>query len=73
MHPSSHLEGSKLFEFLKERFRHFPNKGKVDLPTEIGIGNVHKIGLFEKMTLLVVNSNEKWFKNLVHTTMISFI
>ena len=62
MHPSSHLEGSKLFEFLKESFRHFPNKGKVDLPREIGIGYVHKIGLFEKMTLLVVqctlNENE---------------
>jgi len=67
MHPSSHLEGSKLFEFLKESFRHFPNKGKVDLPREIGIGYVHKIGLFEKMTLLVVqctlNENEIGSRN----------
>ncbi len=67
MHPNAHLEGSKLFEFLTDHFNHFPSIGKVELPSEIGSGYIYKIGLFEKMTLLIVqctlNENETGSRN----------
>lgn len=67
MHPGSVFKGGKLFNYLKEEMKRQPKFGRVDLPTNIGKGYVRKVGLYDKMNMLIVQcilkTDEKGSRN----------